>query len=64
MMGAAASIPYGNVSDPDADPLTITLEPIIQGFTVSYSGNQVMLHWDGNGVPGNYSVQVAADDGK
>ena len=64
LVGTPASIPYGNVSDPDNDPLTVALEPIVQGFTVSLNGNQIMLNWDGNGVAGNYSVQVSADDGK
>jgi len=64
MVGTPATVPYGNVSDPDGDPLTVALEPVVQGFSLTYSGNQIMLVWDGTGTAGSYAVQVSADDGK
>jgi hypothetical protein len=64
MVGTPASVPYGNVSDPDGDPLLVALEPLVQGFSVSLVDNQIMLHWDGVGMAGTYQVQVSADDGK
>jgi len=64
LVGKPASIPFGKTHDPDGDPLTIALIPLVQGLAVALSGNQITMNWDGKGIPGEYRIQVEVDDGK
>jgi len=63
--GVPKTIPYGKAHDPDGDPLTVTLEPPVAGYTVSINPTgQIMLAYDGKGAKGVYTTAVVIDDGR
>jgi hypothetical protein len=61
-IGVPASIPYGKGHHPDGRALTAGLDALPAGFSVSLIGDEIILHWDGQGVPGLFEVRAFLDD--